>query len=73
MLSISIIKCLTDNYSYLLKDEITNTVGIVDPSEFTTVDKEIERKYKKLDFILKINYVNLTLQTREPSIFLDNH
>ena len=54
MFNISIIKCLTDNYSYLLKDEITNTVGIVDPSEFTTVDKEIERKYKKLE--LKKNY-----------------
>ena len=39
MLNISIIKCLTDNYSYLIKDKKTNTVGIVDPSEFTTVDK----------------------------------
>ena len=56
MLNISIIKCLTDNYSYLLKDEITNTVGIVDPSEFTTVDKEIERKYKKLDFIINTHH-----------------
>ena len=58
MLNISIIKCLTDNYSYLLKDEITNTVGIVDPSEFTTVDKEIERKYKKLDFIINTHHHN---------------
>ena len=56
MLNISIIKCLTDNYSYLLKDEITNTVGIVDPSEFTPVDKEIERKYKKLDFIINTHH-----------------
>ena len=46
MLDVSIIKCLSDNYSYLLKDQTTNTVGIIDPSEFTAVDKEIEKKYK---------------------------
>ena len=56
MLNISIIKCLSDNYSYLLKDENTNTVGIVDPSDFTTVDKEIDKKYKKLDFILNTHH-----------------
>ena len=49
MLNVSIIKCLSDNYSYLLKDETTNTVGIVDPSEFTAVDKEIQKKYSKLN------------------------
>ena len=43
MLKISIIKCLSDNYSYLLQDENTNTVGVVDPSEFLAVDKEIKK------------------------------
>ena len=56
MLEISIIKCLSDNYSYLLKDKNTNTVGIVDPSEFTAVDEEIKKKYKKLDFILNTHH-----------------
>mgnify|MGYP006058610975 CR=1 FL=1 len=56
MLNVSIIKCLSDNYSYLLKDETTNIVGIVDPSEFTAVDKEIEKKYKKLDFIFNTHH-----------------
>ena len=56
MLNVSIIKCLSDNYSYLLKDETTNIVGIVDPSEFAAVDKEIEKKYKKLDFILNTHH-----------------
>ena len=56
MLNVSIIKCLSDNYSYLLKDETTNTVGIVDPSEFTAVDKEIQKKYNKLDFILNTHH-----------------
>ena len=56
MLKISIIKCLSDNYSYLLQDENTNTVGVVDPSEFLAVDKEIKKKYRKLDFILNTHH-----------------
>ena len=39
MLEIKIIKCLEDNYSYLLKDKKTNLVSVIDPSEFKTVDE----------------------------------
>ena len=56
MLKISIIKCLTDNYSYLIKDEKTNLVGIVDPSEFEAVDAEVSKSYKKLDFIFNTHH-----------------
>ena len=56
MLKISIIKCLTDNYSYLIRDEKTNLVGIVDPSEFEAVDAEVSKSYKKLDFILNTHH-----------------
>ena len=38
MLDIDIIKCLEDNYSYLLRDKETNLVGVVDPSEFKPVN-----------------------------------
>ena len=41
MLDVAIIKCLSDNYSYLLRDKKTNLVGVVDPSEFDTVDKKM--------------------------------
>ena len=58
MLEITIIKCLSDNYSYLIKDKKTNIVGVVDPSEFKAVDIEIEKKYKKLDFILNTHHHN---------------
>jgi len=51
-MSVEIISCLNDNYSYLVKDDQTNVVAIVDPSEFGPCDKKIEQKYKKLDFIL---------------------
>ncbi len=56
MLNIIIIKCLSDNFSYLIRDEKTNTVGVVDPSEFEAVDFEISKTYKKLDFILNTHH-----------------
>ena len=43
MLDVSIIKCLSDNYSYLIRDKKTNLVGVVDPSEFKPIDKEINK------------------------------
>ena len=54
-MKIEIIKCLKDNYSYLIFDEETNTVSIVDPSEFISCDKVIQ-KYKKLDYILNTHH-----------------
>ena len=56
MLDISIIRCLSDNYSYLIRDKKTGLVGVVDPSEFNPVDLEINKTYKKLDFILNTHH-----------------
>ncbi len=58
MLEITIIKCLSDNYSYLVRDKKTNLVGVIDPSEFSPVDIEISKSYKKLDFILNTHHHN---------------
>ena len=49
-MEIEIIKCLDDNYSYIIFEKKTNTVSIVDPSEFSQCDKAIQ-KYKRLDYI----------------------
>ena len=46
MIDIKIIKCLSDNYSYLIRDKKTNLVGVIDPSEFRPVDIEIEKSFK---------------------------
>lgn len=54
-MKIEIIPCLSDNYSYLIFEKKTNTVSIVDPSEFNSCDKVI-KKYKKLDFILNTHH-----------------
>ena len=55
-MDIDIISCLSDNYSYLIKDDQTNIVAIIDPSEFDRCDKKIVQKYKKLDFILNTHH-----------------
>ncbi len=52
---VEIIPCLSDNYSYLIHEKKTNTISIVDPSEFGACDKVISR-YKKLDFILNTHH-----------------
>ena len=52
---IEIIPCLSDNYSYLIHEKESNTVSIVDPSEFKACDEAIN-KYKKLDFILNTHH-----------------
>ena len=55
-MNIEIIPCLKDNYSYLIHEEKTNTVAIIDPSEFETCDEIINNKYKKLDYILNTHH-----------------
>ena len=55
-INIEIISCLNDNYSYLVHEEKTNTVSIIDPSEFEPCDEVIKNKYKKLDYILNTHH-----------------
>ena len=55
-MNIVIISCLNDNYSYLFHEEKTNTVAIIDPSEFDPCDKVISNKFKKLDYILNTHH-----------------
>ena len=55
-MNIEIISCLNDNYSYLIHEEKTNIVAIIDPSEFEPCDEIIRNKYKKLDYILNTHH-----------------
>ena len=55
-MDIDIIPCLDDNYSYLIKDNFTNTVAIIDPSDFSPCNKIIKKKYNKLDYILNTHH-----------------
>ena len=61
MLEVKIIKCLFDNYSYLIKDKKTNLVAVVDPSEFSSVDTKIAKTYKK-NIIQKLSVHHLMVK-----------
>ena len=56
MLNINIIPCLQDNYSYVIQNSSTNTVGVIDPSEFEPVDNFIKKKFDKIDFIFNTHH-----------------
>jgi len=55
-MKIQIIPCLNDNYSYLIHDDLSKTTAIIDPSEFSSCDKAINKNYKRLDFILNTHH-----------------
>ena len=48
MLKVNIIPCLRDNYSYIIEDTSTNTVGAIDPSEFKPIDNFIKKNLIRL-------------------------
>ncbi len=56
MLNIKIIPCFDDNYSYLIYNKDTNTVAIIDPSDFSSCDQIIKKEYNKLDYILNTHH-----------------
>jgi len=56
MLKINILPCLEDNYSFVIHDVETNTVAVVDPSEFEPISNFIEKKFKKIDYILNTHH-----------------
>ena len=56
MLKDNIIPCLQDNYSYIIKDQISGYVAVVDPSEFSPVDNFIKKEFNKIDFILNTHH-----------------
>ena len=56
MLKVDIIKCLQDNYSYVIHDKEADIVGVVDPSEFDPINNFIKKKFNKIDFILNTHH-----------------
>ncbi len=55
-MKIEIIKCLQDNYSYLIIDEISNLACVVDPSEGLPIIKSVENKKVNLKYILNTHH-----------------
>ena len=55
-LKIDIVRCLSDNYAYIIYDTYSKNVGVVDPSEFDKINNFLEKKYNKLDFIINTHH-----------------
>ena len=56
MLNINIISCLEDNYSFIIHETETDTVAVVDPSEYEPINNFIEKDLKKIDFIFNTHH-----------------
>ena len=55
-MKVEIIKCLKDNYSYVIIDEKYNHACVVDPSEAEPIINFIESKNIKLKFVLNTHH-----------------
>ena len=55
-MKIEIIKCLQDNFSYLIIDETNRSACVVDPSEAKPIINQIEKKGLKLKYILNTHH-----------------
>ena len=55
-MKVEIIKCLKDNYSYVIIDETNNHACVVDPSEAEPIINFLESKNIKLKFVLNTHH-----------------
>ena len=55
-MNVKIIKCLEDNYSYLIIDEKNNSACVVDPSESSPIENFIKENKIELEFILNTHH-----------------
>ena len=55
-MKIEIIKCLQDNYSYLIIDELTNDACVIDPSEANPIINYCEKNDVKPKYILNTHH-----------------
>jgi len=55
-MKVEIIKCLKDNYSYVIIDEKNNHACVVDPSEAEPIINFLESKNIKLKFVLNTHH-----------------
>ena len=55
-MQITPIPCLTDNYAYIINDNYSKTIGVVDPSEAAPVISFLKKKNLKLNYILNTHH-----------------
>ena len=55
-MEITPILCLVDNYAYIIYDNETKTVGVVDPSDAAPIISYLEKKNLNLNYILNTHH-----------------
>ena len=55
-MQITPIPCLTDNYAYIINDNNSKIVGVVDPSEASPIISFLNKKNLKLSYILNTHH-----------------
>ena len=55
-MQITPLPCLTDNYAYIINDNNSKTIGVVDPSEAGPVISFLKKKNLKLHYILNTHH-----------------
>ncbi len=50
------IPCLDDNYAYIICDNLSKSVGVVDPSEADPIINYLENKDLKLSYIFNTHH-----------------
>ena len=55
-MEIKIIKCLTDNFSYILFDKKTSLSAVIDPSEAGPIIEEIEKNNLNLKYVINTHH-----------------
>ena len=55
-MEITPIPCLSDNYAYVINDNYSKTVGVIDPSESLPIISFLNKKKLKLNYILNTHH-----------------
>ena len=50
------IPCLSDNYAYIINDDNSKNIGVVDPSEAQPIIAFLKKKNLKLNYILNTHH-----------------
>jgi len=55
-MQITPIPCLTDNYAYIINDNNSKTIGVVDPSEAQPIISYLKKENLKLNYVLNTHH-----------------
>jgi len=55
-MQITSLQCLTDNYAYIVNDNNSKTIGVIDPSEAKPIISFLEKNNLKLNYILNTHH-----------------